>query len=270
LIPPTVKLIAVSDNAWEIGKNQPVAAGILGEVKLNLAALMSALLATSQPRSAISAAARRRSAIAERAAEHRARWQQRVAEARERDVLTATAVAADLAEVMPAHAIFCDETVSNRQPFVNLLGFDSPMSYWSGKGGGLGFSMPGAMGIKLARPDRVVVNGIGDGSFLYYPHALWTAANLDLGALVFVVVNNSSYRVLKIGVQRMGGPWAPGGVYPPGLDISGPRVDIAATARAMGVQAERVEQPNDLRPALERAFAAGKPYLLDITVEGSV
>ena len=270
LIPPTVKIVALNDNAWEIGKNQPVAAGILGDVKLNLGALMSALRATSQPRSAVSAATRRRSAIADFAEQRRARWQHRVAEARQRDVLSATAVAAELAEVMPAQATFCDETVSNRQPFVNLLDFNSPLSYWSGKGGGLGFSMPGALGMKLARPDRVVVNGIGDGSFLYYPQALWTAANLELATVVFIVLNNSSYRVLKIGVQRMGGPWDAGGAYPPGLDIEGPRVEIAATAQAMGVQAERIERPADLRPALERAFAAGRPYLLDIALEGAV
>src|SRR5205823_7371563 len=137
-------------------------------------------------------------------------------------------VAAELAEILPADAIFSDETVSNRQPFVNLLGFTSPLSYWSGKGGGLGFSMPGALGMKLARPDRVVVNGIGDGSFLYYPQTLWTAANLGLGTVLFLVLNNSSYRVLKIGVQRMGGPWGVTGDYPPGLDIIGPAVDIAA------------------------------------------
>jgi benzoylformate decarboxylase len=270
LIPPGVKLVAVSDNAWEIGKNQPVEAGILGEVKLNLAALMSAVLATSQPRSAVAAAARRRSALRERAAERHARWQQRVDQARQQHALTATSVAAALAEVMPEDAIFCDETVSNRQPFVNLLGFTSPLSYWSGKGGGLGFSMPGALGMKLARPDRTVVNGIGDGSFLYYPQALWSAANLGLGSMVFLVLNNSSYRVLKIGVQRMGGPWASGGAYPPGLDIEAPHVDVAATARAMGVTAEHIEHAADLRPALERAFGAGCPYLLDVAVEGSV
>ncbi len=266
LIPSTTKIVALNDNSWEIGKNEPVAAGIVGDVKLNLAALMSALLQTSQPRSAVSAAARRRSAISDSARERRARWQQRVREATEQQTLSATTVAAALAEVMPEQAIFCDETISSRQPFVNLLNFTSPLSYWSGKGGGLGFSMPGALGIKLARPDRVVVNGIGDGSLLYYPQALWTAANLGLGGLVFLVLNNTSYRILKIGVDRMGGPWAPDGTYPPGLDIGGPAVDIAATARSMGVAAERIERLSDLRPALERAFSASAPYLLDVAV----
>ena len=60
LIPQHVQTIALHDDPWQIGKNQPVAAGIQGDVKLNLAALLAALRATSQPRTALSAAARRR------------------------------------------------------------------------------------------------------------------------------------------------------------------------------------------------------------------
>jgi benzoylformate decarboxylase len=270
LIPNHVQLVGLSDNPWELGKNQPLAAGILGDVKVNMAALLSALRATSQPRSALSGATRRKAALALQSEERRQRWTERVEEARSAAEISATLVAAELANYMPRDAIFCDETVSNRQPFVNLLGFDSPLSYWSGKGGGLGFSMPGALGMRLARPTHTIVNGIGDGAFLYYPQTSWSAANLDLGSVVFLVLNNSSYRVLKIGVQRMGGPWAASGTYPPGLDIEAPGVVIAAMARSMGVQAERVAQPAELRPALERAFAAGRPYVLDITIEKNI
>ncbi|MDQ3810306.1 MAG: thiamine pyrophosphate-dependent enzyme, partial [Chloroflexota bacterium] len=239
-------------------------------VKLNAAALLTAVRATTQPRSAGSAAARRRNAIAERSKQQRAHWEQRAAEARTAPTLSATTLAAELAEVMPEDAVFCDETVSNRQPFVNLIGFKSPLSYWSGKGGGLGFSLPGALGMSLAQPRRTIVNAIGDGALMYYPQTLWTAANLGLGSVVVLVLNNTSYRVLKLGVQRMGGPWASTGVYPPGLDIEGPTLDVVAMARAMGVEAERVSQPSQLRPALERAFSAGRPYVLDTLIEKSV
>ncbi len=270
LIPPHVQLVGLSDNPWELGKNEPLSAGVLGDVKLNASALLSALRATSQPRTAQSAANRRRAAMAERAKERSATWAQRASDARQDASLSATAVAAELAEVMPKDAVFCDETVSNRPPFVNLLAFESPLSYWAGKGGGLGYSMPGALGMRLARPDRTIVTGIGDGAFLYYPQTLWTAAKLELGSVVFLVLNNSSYRVLKLGTQRMGGPWSASGAFPPGLDIEGPAVDLSATARAMGVAAERVERPSDLRPALERAFGSGRPYVLDIAVERAV
>jgi benzoylformate decarboxylase len=256
LIPNSVQIVGLSDNAWELGKNQTLAAGILGDVKLNVGALLSALRATSQPRGALSAATRRKAVLAHKAEQRRQRWTEHVEQARKAPTLSATAIASELAEVMPKDFMFCDETLSNRLPFANLLGFESPLSYWSGKGGGLGFSMPGALGMRLAQPERTIVNGIGDGAFLYYPQTLWTAANLNL-AVVFLVLNNSSYRVLKLGVQRMGGPWTASGAYPLGLDIDAPVVDIASMARSMGVSAERVERTAEMRPALERAFDSG-------------
>jgi benzoylformate decarboxylase len=106
-----------------------------------------------------------------------------------------------------------------------------------------------------------VVNVVGDGAFLYYPQVLWTAANLALGSTVFVVLNNASYRVLKLGLERMGGPWA--GAQPPGLDIQNPCVDLAALARSFGLDAERLTRPDQLRPALERALSAPGPVLLE-------
>jgi thiamine pyrophosphate-dependent acetolactate synthase large subunit-like protein len=90
---------------------------------------------------------------------------------------------------------------------------------------------------------------------------------LKRGSIVFVVLNNTSYQILKLGVDRMGGPWTAGGAYPPGLDISEPRVDIAGLARSFGVEAETLREPSELRPGLERALAAGGPYLLDVHVE---
>jgi benzoylformate decarboxylase len=184
--------------------------------------------------------------------------------------LTALSVAAALAAVMPPGAVFCDETVSKRQPFVNLLGFESPGSNVSGKGGGLGWSMPCALGLALGQPERPVVNVIGDGAFLYYPQTLWSAARLGLGSVVFAVLNNASYRVLKIGVERMGGPWSAGGAYPPGLDIFWARRGHCCRGAGDGVEAERVEALAELRPALERAFAAGKPYVVECVVDGAV
>jgi benzoylformate decarboxylase len=263
LIPAEVEAIAVHDNPWEIAKNGPVLASILGDVRLNLAALLSALKATSQPRSAAAGANRRRAELARQAAERRAHWTQQAAEASQRDGLTATAVAAALADALPATAILADESVSNRAPLLNLLNFPTPRSFWSGKSGGLGHSGGAALGMRLAAPDRAVVNAVGDGAFLYYPQVLWTAANLGLGSTVFLVLNNASYRVLKLALERMGGPWAATGVVPPGLDIQDPCVDMAALARAFGLQAERLTRPDELRPALERALSASEPVLLD-------
>ena len=266
LVPWDTEMIAVHDNPWEVGKNGPVVAGLLGDVRLNLAALLSALKATSPPRSTGGAASRRRADLARQASERQAAWRQRAAEALEQEFLTATAVAATLAEVLPSKAVIADESVSNRPPFVNLLEFATPRSFWAGKGGGLGHSGGAALGIRLAWPDRPVVNIVGDGAFLYYPQVLWTAAGLGLGSTVFLVLNNTSYRVLKLGLERMGGPWTASGAQPPGLDIQDPCVDLASVAQGFGVEAERISRVAELRPALERALGATRPVVLDLVL----
>jgi benzoylformate decarboxylase len=112
------------------------------------------------------------------------------------------------------------------------------------------------------------VNVIGDGAFLYYPQSLWNASQAGIQNLVVVVLNNASYRVLKLGTRRMGGPWNAEGNLPPGLDIDAPRPHIAAMAQSMGVAAERVTERAALGPALERALGADQTYVLDVHLVG--
>ena len=61
---------------------------------------------------------------------------------------------------------------------------------------GIGWGLPAALGVKLALPERPVVALVGDGSAMYTCQALWTAAH-DHIAVVFVILNNTSYRILK-------------------------------------------------------------------------
>jgi len=203
-----------------------------------------------------------RASAAERVAQIRARTET----ARSAGTLSATSVAAELAAVLPRRAILVDEAISNRQAFVDLVRFDDPLSYFAAKGLSLGFSVGAAIGLKLGAPDRTVVNVVGDGSLLYYPQALWSLANLKL-PIVVLVVNNSSYRVLKLILRRWGGPWGDSPALPPGLELGAPNVDFVALGGSMGVDGERVAKPAELRPALERALASGRPYILDVRVE---
>ena len=73
----------------------------------------------------------------------------------------------------------------------------------------LGYSVGAALGIQMALPERRVVTVVGDGSLLYYPQALWNAATAN-APVVFVVLNNTGYNVLKVIIDRMGGPWGAG------------------------------------------------------------
>ncbi|HEU5159068.1 MAG TPA: thiamine pyrophosphate-binding protein [Streptosporangiaceae bacterium] len=262
LVPWHVRTVALDDSPWEVGKNHPVEVGLIGDVGAGLRVLVDAVHRAPPPAALVAA----RRAAAERAnAERAGTWARRVSAARSGGRLSPVAIAAELRERLP-DAIFVDETISNREAFVNVLDFADPLSYFAANGLSLGYSPGAAVGIQQALPDRRVVNIVGDGSLLYYPHALWNAANRGT-PVVFVVLNNGQYRVLKLIVDRMGGPWSASGDLPPGLDIAGPPVDFVPLARSLGVAGERAATPAELRSALDRAVESGRPYLIDAVLE---
>src|SRR5262249_57993615 len=89
---------------------------------------------------------------------------------------------------------------------------DDPQSFFGLRGGGIGWGLPAAIGVKLALPDRPVVALVGDGSAMYTRQALWTAAHDRIGVVV-VIFNNRSYRILKPPLHPQPGHAAPGHTY---------------------------------------------------------
>jgi benzoylformate decarboxylase len=263
LIPWRARTVALDDSPWDIGKNHPAEVGLIGDIKQSLGALREAVRRSPPPPGAVAA---RRAASERACAERVRRWEAKVAEAREAEQLSPALIAAELRDLLPPNAIFVDETISNRESFVNVLRISDPLGYFAANGLSLGYSAAAAVGIQLAQPRRRVVNVVGDGSLLYYPHALWNAANAAAPVL-FVVLNNGQYRVLKLIIDRMGGPWSAAMTMPPGLDIERPSVDLVALAASMGVRGERVEKSAQLHPALVRGLDADEPYLIDAVVE---
>src|SRR6185437_150578 len=147
---------------------------------------------------------------------------------------------------LPANAIVVDEAITAGPDLARSLRFDRLGDYFGARGGGIGQALPGALGVKLAYPDRPVVALSGDGSAMYSIQALWTAAHHDL-AVVFVVLDNREYRILKHNMdayrQRFGekleGPY-------PNMDLTDPAISFADLARGMGVAASRVSTPDEL------------------------
>jgi benzoylformate decarboxylase len=263
LIPWRVRTVSVDDSPWEVGKNQPVEIGLVGDVKRNLAALADAVR-RNPPADAV--VAERRQGM-ETACQKRVEvWEEKVRDAQQADEVSPALVAATLRELLPADAVFVDESISNRPSFVNVLSFADGLSYFAVNGLSLGYSVGAAVGIQMAMPERRVVSVVGDGSLLYYPNALWNAASENAPVLI-VVLNNASYHVLKVILERMGGPWAANQRMPPGLDIVGSKVDFVALASSMGVAGERPETPDDLRAALKRGLDASGPYLVEVVLD---
>jgi len=175
---------------------------------------------------------------------------------------------ADLEAALPPEAIVVDESITASIDLARTVQFERAGDYVGARGGGIGQALPGALGVKLAHPDRPVVAVSGDGSAMYSIQALWTAAHHDL-AVVFVILNNREYRILKHNMdtyrQRFGAKPERG--YP-NMDLVAPDLGFVDLARGLGVEGVRVSRPGELRPALDKALGAGRPFLIDVAIEG--
>ena len=140
--------------------------------------------------------------------------------------------------------------------------------YFLTRGGSLGVGFPGAIGAKLANPDKTVIGFSGDGGAMYTIQALWTAARHDVDAK-FVVCNNGSYRLLQLNMMAY---WQDAAStprdFPLSFDLSQPALHFADLARSMGVPSVRVEKPWEVAPAIEQMLAAPGPFLIDLVLEG--
>src|SRR5205807_6632235 len=139
-----------------------------------------------------------------------------------------------------------------------------PGSYFFCRGGGLGWGMPAACGVSLGYGREPVLCVVGDGSAMYSPQALWTAAHEGL-PVVFAVVNNREYAILRQNLAGRGGDAARTGTFV-AMEVDDPPVDFCALARSMGVEGTLVEKAADVGDAVRHALASGRPQLLEVPI----
>ena len=165
-----------------------------------------------------------------------------------------------LAARLPVNAVVLEESPSSRSELQDRLPARAPLGFLSAAMGGLGFAMPAAVGVRMALANRPVVAIVGDGSSLYAPQALWSAAHYEVGAL-FVVLQNGGYAIMDRLAARQGepGPW-------PSLAM----IDITNLARSFGCDAMRVTDHRELEHVLSDAVpsltARTTPLLLEVPV----
>jgi benzoylformate decarboxylase len=265
MIPETVRLVQISDDPRELGKNYACEVAIIGDALSVLQELIEALGPFARDQSGL--LSKRRSAIEAGIAERRTSLV-KSATAGPASPMSAGSVALIMRECAPPDTVLVDESVTSTAFVRTLFTLKEPSSFFYAKAGSLGLGLPEAVGVKLAMPDRPVVCSIGDGTAMYSIQALWTAARYRL-AVVFVVFNNSSYMILKGGLVAAGGASAKKGIFP-GMDITDPELDFVKLAESMGVAARHVEGPADLRAAFEWAFAQSGPTLIDVPISREV
>jgi benzoylformate decarboxylase len=262
LVDPETTCIHVGPNAWELGKNQPADAAVIGDPGLALEGLTE----------------RVRKRLSEGDVEERL---ERVAAVKEMveaqvsqigedeapdDPRASKAELVDAMERVAGDAYIVDEGITSK--YAMLTRWDlAPEQYISNKGGGLGYGLPASVGAALAESQRAeprdVVGFIGDGSYLYYPNTLYSAARYDLD-LTVVIPDNRNYRILKDNTLKIMGGEEDDYEFA-GMDFD-PPVDIPKNAESHGARGHLVETPDEIEGTLEDALDREGPDVLDVLV----
>jgi benzoylformate decarboxylase len=166
-----------------------------------------------------------------------------------------------LAKTRPSDAIVVEEAPSHRPAMQEHLPMQSYGSFYTMASGGLGYALPAAVGIGLAKAGRPIVCLIGDGSFMYSCQAIWNAVQERL-PLTIVVINNSGYGAMRSFSHVLGVKGAPG------IDVAG--IDYVQVAGGFGCMGQRVSKAADLAPALAHAFAQRAPFLIEVIVDQAI
>jgi len=263
-MPPGMPIIHLDVDPWELGKNYPEEVAILGDPKGTLpdltAAVRERLSSGGRARAAERVEAAKKATLAERAA-----LKAKARAAADAVPVQPLALIEAIGELLPKDAVVIDEAVSSSAGLRQLVNSDDPQSFFGLRGGGIGWGLPATIGVKLALPERPVVGLIGDGSAMYTCQALWTAAHERIGA-IFVIFNNTSYRILKQRVHALRGHAAQTDIYV-AMDLTDPVVDFVGLSRSLGIAANRATTVAEAIDLLKQALADGGPALIEVTLD---
>jgi benzoylformate decarboxylase len=170
--------------------------------------------------------------------------------------MTAAYVLKRVAALRPEQAVIVEEAPTARGPEHDVLPITREGGFYSCASGGLGYSLPGAIGVAMGQDDKVIAI-LGDGSAMYTIQGLYAARN-EAANVSFVILNNAGYAALtgfsgEFGMNHV-----------PGCDLTG--LDFVKLAEAQGLPARLVDKVEALDEALGWSFAEGGPSLLDIRI----
>ncbi|NEU57064.1 thiamine pyrophosphate-binding protein [Halorussus sp. MSC15.2] len=261
LVSEDTTCVHVSDDAWQVGKNQPADATVVGDPGRVLSELADRLRERVTDEG--------REERLERVGAVKQMVQSRMTEMGEDETDDPRASKAELVEAMErvaGDAYVVDEGVTAKYAMLTRWNFE-PEQYISNKGGGLGYGLPASVGAAVAESEtddpRDVVGFVGDGSYLYYPQTLYSAARRDVD-LTVVIPDNRNYRILKDNTLDLFGGEEDDYEFV-GMDFE-PPVDIPANAESHGARGRLVEDPDEIESALSEALEREGPDVLDVLV----
>jgi benzoylformate decarboxylase len=263
-MPRGMPVIHLDTDPWEIGKNYPAAAAILGDPKATLPELTA--MTRERMTSAAKGEARARLQTASEAALADREALRAKARALAKTVpVQPLALLGAIGDMLPQDTVVIEEVLSSAPGIRSLIRSDDAQSFYGLRGGGIGWGLPAAIGVKLALPHRPVVALIGDGSAMYTIQALWTAAHYRI-PVIFVILNNTSYRILKQRLHALRGHAEQVDTYV-GMELLDPAIDFIGLSRSLGVAAERAKTVHEATDLIAKALQDNAPMLIDVELD---
>lgn len=249
---PGTPTIQLDIDGAELGRNYPAKVGILGDARLTLRQMIDA-----SPR-AVS-----RPAWVEYAQDGLRKWRAEIAPEFYSDAtpIRPARICKEISDFLPENAVLVADTGHSAIWTGTMVNLSKPGQRYIRCAGTLGWAFPAALGAKCALPDRPVLCFTGDGGFCYQLAELETAARAGINAVI-LVNNNSSLQQVRKGIDTAygGAQWG----RSKEMWVFNQGTNYARVAEEMGCLGIRVEQPGEIRAALEQAFAANRPAVIDV------
>ena len=252
------KVIHIDIEPQEIGRNYPTEIGVVADAKAALRVLTR--VAKEMYPNGFARTAKKAEIAAFRESFKTSNAEMQASTA---FPMTPERILADTRKALPEDAIITTDVGWNKNGVGQQFDILTPGSILTPGGfATMGFGPPGAIGAKLAAPNRVVLSLVGDGGFGQNPSMLATAVELNLG-IVWLVMNNNAFGTIA-GLQKAHYGLTYGTTFPgsPDAPTNGP--GYAEIARAYGAEGVRISSADELLQALQAAIASGKPTVLDV------
>ena len=251
-VPPIgTTVIQLDIEAQELGKNYPNVVSLMGDAKVTLRKFIEA-----------PAPAKPREEWLNRVQGYVREWRSEVAAQRNSDAvpMRPERICKEITEFLPDDAVVVSDTGHSGIWTGTMIELNKPGQRFIRCAGSLGWAFPASLGVKCALPDKPVLCFTGDGGFYYHLAELETAVRFGINAVIVVNDNRSLNQETKLFDSAYGGQQR-GRAHEMWVFED---INLAKVAEAMGCFAIRVERPSELRGALERAFAANRPAVLDV------
>jgi benzoylformate decarboxylase len=259
---PQTRCIHIEEDPWEIGKVFPVDLGIIADAKSALRFLVESVAKLLDLNDG--GRGERLECLKKAKETVNAELEQRVKNGWDATPINAARLMRAMDKLIERDALIVNESPTSKDILMANFQFTPGRSYFSNSSGGyLGWGLGAAIGAKLAAPGRRVVACLGDGSSMFGLQGLWTLAKYRV-PLTVVVFNNRAYMAVKN--QFRGSEERIRIAAEMGAELAGPELNFARLADTFGIFGQRVEQPEQIEPALKRALEQSGPALLDVVI----